>query len=409
MCSLIGLSALVLPEVPAFWHLMAVPVFWVSFGLLLYVLLGYPLIVAAWAAVKPRQTERKSFEPSVSVVISAHNEAAWIRQKIENLLLLDYPTDRLEILVGSDGSTDGTLECLRDFSDSRVRLVEFRERHGKATVLNHLVPKTSGEIVLLSDVRQKFDQQLLRFLIEAFADSEVGAVSGELILRDNEDTKAVGKGVGAYWRYENFIRSRESRIDSTLGATGPVYAIRKSLFEPIPADIILDDVLTPFRITRRGYRVLFEPRARAYGALPATTREEFTRKARTLAGNFQLFARELWLLNPFHNRLWWQTVSHKVLRLFIPVFQLMLFAANATLASDAPFYQAALLAQILFYAGATAGWALHYTQRKFWPVSVPFAFCLLSWATVVGFFRCITGRQAVTWDKAVTDPQSTSS
>lgn len=376
--------------------------FWISAGLLIYVCAGYPLIVAAWAALKTRQPEGEPFEPSVSVVIAAHDEAPSIRQKVENLLSLNYPADRLQILVGSDGSTDGTLDRLRDLSDSRIHLVNFLERQGKPAVLNTLVPEASGEIVVLSDVRQQFDPQLLRVLLQPFADSHVGAVSGELILRRNPQIQAVGEGVGAYWRYEKFIRSRESGIDSTVGATGAVYAIRKSLFEPIPADTVLDDVLIPLRITRRGYRVLFEPRARAFDALPASTREEFTRKVRTLGGNFQLFARERWLLNPFRNRLWWQTVSHKILRLFIPAFQVMLLVANMALVSDSHFYQFTLLAQILFYGGASAGWALHRTRNRFWAMTFPFTFCLLSWATVVGFLRCIDGRQAVRWDKAAT-------
>jgi biofilm PGA synthesis N-glycosyltransferase PgaC len=374
--------------------------FWASLGLLLYVCAGYPLIVAAWAALKPRQPEREPFEPSVSVVISAHNEARSIQQKVANLLLLDYPADRLEILIGSDGSTDGTLESLQDLRESRVQVFAFPRRQGKPAVLNQLVPEARGEIVVLSDVRQQFDPQSLRMLIQPFADSHVGAVSGELILRRNPETSVAGEGAGAYWRYEKFIRSRESRIDSTVGATGAVYAIRKSLFEPIPEDTILDDVLIPLRITRRRYRVLFEPAARAYDTLPATTREEFTRKVRTLAGNFQLFGRERWLLSPLRNRLWWQTVSHKVLRLFIPVFQVLLFATNVALAGDSRSYQLTLIAQILFYGGAAVGSALHHYQRKFWPVTFLFTFCLLSWATVVGFLRHITGGQTVTWEKA---------
>lgn len=397
----IAIAAFAVVVIPVLsWHPIAERLFWASFALLIYVCAGYPLIIATCAALKARQPDGEPFEPKVSVVIAAHNEIASIKQKTANLLSLDYPADQLEILVGSDGSTDGTLECLQDMSESRVHLFVFPRRQGKPAVLNKLVPEASGEIVVLADVRQQFDPQLLRILVQPFADPHVGAVSGELILRWNPDITAVGEGVGAYWRYEKFIRSRESRIDSTVGATGAVYAIRKSLFEPIAEDTILDDVLIPLRIVRRGYRVLFEPRARAYDTLPATTREEFTRKVRTLAGNFQLFIRERWLLTPVRNRLWWQTISHKVLRLFMPALQIALFATNVALAWDARFYQLALVGQLLFYGGASIGWALHYTHRKFWPVTFPFTFCLLSWATVVGFLRWITGHQAVRWEKA---------
>jgi len=206
-----------------------------------------------------------------------------------------------------------------------------------------------------------------------------------------------------YWRYEKLIRDLESRIDSTVGATGAICAIRKTLFEPIPEDTILDDVLIPLRIVRRGYRVLFEPCARVCDLPPTTARQEFTRKVRTLAGNFQLFSRETWLLNPTRNRLWWQTISHKVLRLFFPPLQLTALAANIVLAGTAPLYQLALLAQMLFYAGAIVGCVLQYSGKKFWPATFPYTFCLLSWATIVGLIRFIRGSQRVTWEKPLSD------
>lgn len=385
---------------------LARSLFWGSVLLLAYVCLGYPLMVAGWAALKPRPWQRKSIEPNVSIVIAAHNEAAHIKEKVVNLLHLDYPANRLEILVGSDGSTDDTLERLRTFSGPRIRLFDFESRQGKPAVLNALVPKARGEIAVMADARQQFDSQALRPLVESFADPTVGAVSGELILTGNADSTAVGGGTGAYWKYEKFIRSRESRIDSTVGATGALYAIRRELFEPIPEDTILDDVLIPLRIVRRGYRVLFEPSARTYDRLPATAKEEFRRKVRTLAGNFQLFAREKWLFNPVRNRLWWQTISHKASRLLIPPLQLTALGANAALAGSSAFYQFTLLLQVAFYAGAAAGWVLQRRHKTFWPVTFPYMFCLLSWATTVGFMRCITGRQTVRWEKATASGSS---
>jgi biofilm PGA synthesis N-glycosyltransferase PgaC len=375
-------------------------VFWGSLALLAYVFLGYPLILAAWSRLKPHPWRSQPFEPSISIVIAAHNEAARIGRKIANLLKLDYPADRLEILVGSDGSTDGTLERLRDISEQRIRIFILPERRGKPAVLNMLVPKARGEIVVLADVRQQFDPEVLPTLMQSFADPEVGAVTGELILTKNETHTTVGEGTGAYWRYEKFIRSCESQIDSTIVVTGAIYAIRKTLFESIPEDTIVDDLLIPLRIARRGYRVVFERQARAYDLAPANTHEEFTRKVRTLAGAFQLFAREKWLFNPAKNRLWWQMISHKALRLLTAPLQVAAFAANMVLAVHSPFFRVMLLAQVLFYGCAIAGWTLPQNQRKSWLVTLPYAFCLLSWATVVGFVRCITNRQTVTWEKA---------
>lgn len=373
--------------------------FWLSVLLLGYTYLGYPALMWAWAALRPRPPRRWSVEPTVSLVIVAHNEAMRIKGRLENLLSLDYPRDRLEILLASDGSTDGTAERARAYEQAGVRVIAFATRRGKPVVLNDLVPKAKGEIVVLADARQRFEAGVLRALVGPFADPQVGAVSGELILTHNPEGTAVGEGVGFYWRYEKFIRWNESRMDSTVGATGAIYAIRRDLFEPIPEDTILDDVLIPIRIACRGYRVLFEPNARAYDRAAATTEEEFTRKVRTIAGNFQLFARERWLLNPFRNRLWFQTVAHKGLRLLGPLFLIAAFGANLLLI-DRLFYRWALVGQIIFYVAALGGYALRNARRKIPLLVVPYVVCLLNWATVVAFLRFITGHQTVTWEKA---------
>jgi biofilm PGA synthesis N-glycosyltransferase PgaC len=381
--------------------MIPVLLFWASLSAIVYMFIGYPLALAVWSAVRPRRWQQQPCEPTVSIVISAYNEAASMAAKIQSLLSLDYPAERVEILVGSDGSTDGTAEQLLTISDQRVRAFIFPQRRGKPAVLNALVPKARGEVVLLSDVRQKFDSRVLRVLVKSFADPQVGAVSAEVILTRREDGTAVSEGSGFYWRYETFIRSRESLIDSSIAVTGPIYAIRKILYEPIPDDTIVDDVLIPLRIARRGYRVVIEPEARAYDAPYAVAGQEFTRKVRTLAGNFQLFARERWLFNPFRNRLWWQTMSHKALRLLIAPLQITLIAANVALFGGASLlYKIAMLAQILFYAGAIAGWLLPREWKKPFVITFPYFFCLLSWASVLAFLRSITGRQPVTWQKA---------
>ena len=374
--------------------------FWTSFTLLAYATIGYPLAVAAWARFRPSPYRCDFIERSVSVVIAAHNEADRIAEKIANLLRLDYPADRLEVLVGSDGSTDGTVERLRAISVPQVRTFVLHERHGKPAVLNKLVAQACGEIVVFADVRQQFEPQVLRVLIRPFADPQVGAVSGELVLARDPLSTSVGDGVGTYWRYEKYIRVHESRIDSTVGATGAIYAIRRALFEPIPEDTILDDVLIPLRIVRRGHRVVFEPGARVRDFPSSTARQELTRKARTLAGNFQLFFREKWLLSPAQNRLWWQTASHKALRLLFPALQLSALASNVELARTSVFFQLALFTQILFYTGACAGFILQIRQKKFLLTTFPFTFCLLSWATVLGFSRYVRGTITVRWEKA---------
>ncbi|MBI4611881.1 MAG: glycosyltransferase family 2 protein [Candidatus Rokubacteria bacterium] len=372
--------------------------FWLSALLLGYTYLGYPALIRVWAWLRPRPVRRRRGEPAVSVLIAAHNEAARITRRLENLLSLNYPRDRLEIVVGSDGSTDGTAELARSYEHAGVTVISFETRRGKPAVLSDLVPKARGEIVLLADARQVFEPGSLRELVEPFVDPGVGAVSGELMLGRAADGPAVGEGVGVYWRYEKFIRRNESCVDSTVGATGAIYAIRRELFEPLAVDTILDDVLIPLRIARRGYRVVFEPRARAWDRVAASAREEFARKVRTLSGNFQLFAREPWLLNPFQNRLWLQTVSHKGLRLLTPLLQVVALGATLGMA-DGFLYRSALAGQIAFYAAALAGYGLRDARRKIPLLTVPYIVCLLSLATAAGFFRFITRRQRVTWEK----------
>jgi cellulose synthase/poly-beta-1,6-N-acetylglucosamine synthase-like glycosyltransferase len=340
-----------------------------------------------------------AIEPTVTIVVVAHNEGRRIDARLTNLLEIDYPRDRVEIILASDGSTDDTVERARAFESAGVTVHAFERRRGKPAVLDELVPKATGEIILLADARQQFDRAALRALVRHFADGNVGAVSGELVLMKTESTSAAGDGAGFYWRYEKLIRRSESCCDSTVGATGAIYAIRRSLFEPIPEDTILDDVLIPMKIARRGYRVLFESEARAYDKVAANAREEFTRKVRTIAGNFQLLARERWLLSPRKNRLWFQTISHKGARLLSPVWHVLAFAANAAVAAE-PVFGVLLAGQVVFYAVALGGFALRDAQRHIPLISVPYAICLLCCATVVAFVRYVNGRQAVTWDHA---------
>src|SRR6185503_11561920 len=259
-----------------------------------------------------------------------------------------------------------------------------------------------GEIVVFADARQRFEPQTVRELVANFADPSVGGASGELVLAAHDGTAAAGHGTAFYWRYEKFIRSTEGRADSTIGATGAIYAIRRDLFEPIPDDTLLDDVLIPLRIVRRGYRVVFEPNARAYDRASSTARQEFVRKTRTIAGMFQLIAREGWLLNPLRNRLWFETISHKVLRVALPALHAVVLVSNVLLA-DAGFYGLMLALQAMFYCAAAVGLTQRDARRRSLVFTAPSAMCLLLWATVVGFFRFITNRQQVTWER-VTAP-----
>ena len=370
--------------------------FWICAALLVYVYLGYPGLAWARAAVARRPPLCDGALPVVSLIVVAHDEADRIAARIDNLLAQEYPRDRIEILIASDGSTDRTAAVARAYAQDGVVVLAFAAHRGKAAVLNDVVPRARGAIVVLADARQRFDPYTVRALTRPFASPAVGAVSGELILTETPDGPMVGRGVGFYWRYEKLIRKSESRVDSTVGATGAVYAIRRELFESIAEDTLLDDVLIPLHIVRRGYRVVFEPAARAWDRVAASAEEELARKVRTLAGNFQLFWREPWLLDPWRNRIWLATVSHKGLRLLGPVLHMGALVASAALA-DVPLYGAALVAQATFYAMALGGHAARNARHRSALLSVPYVVCLLNWATVVGFFRFCTGRQHPTW------------
>ena len=371
-------------------------VFWAAAALLGYTYLGYPLLLAAWARGRLRAAPRQDLWPSVSLLVVAHDESGRVEGRLRNLLSLDYPRDRTDLMLASDGSTDDTVARARAFEPEGVRVLAFSVRRGKPAVLSETVPLARGEIVVLADARQRFEPGALRALVAPFADPRVGAVSGELLL-DADGARSFGQGVGLYWRYEKWIRATEARVDSTVGSTGAIYAIRRELFEPIPDDTILDDVLIPMRIVRRGYRVLFEPLARAHDRA-VESRDEFRRKVRTLAGNFQLFAREPWLLDPRHNRLWLQTVSHKALRLLTP-FLLLAALAGSMFLEPPVLARLALTAQAEFYAAALVGHVLRHRRMKTPVTTVPYVVCVLAVATLVALARFVTGRQAVTWDK----------
>jgi cellulose synthase/poly-beta-1,6-N-acetylglucosamine synthase-like glycosyltransferase len=345
-----------------------------------------------------------AIRPTVTIIVTAYNEASRITGKIESLLSTDYPRDRFDIIVASDGSTDETVERSRRFQ-SQVRTVAFPVRRGKPAVLNDVIPTANGEIVVLADARQRFDRGAVVALVEGFADPIVGAVSGELFLLKEGETELAVDGAALYWDYEKQLRRSESLVDSTIGVTGAICAIRRSLFEPIPHATVLDDVVIPLKIARRGFRVLFEPRARAYDHRVATAREEFARKVRTMAGNFQMFAGERWLLSPRQNRLWLQTLSHKGLRLVLPVVYAAILVSNFMLLTEG-FYQWTMGMQVAFLATALTGYVFPGIRKTMPVVVVPYAICFLTWTTVVGFVRFATGPQRPTWEgaRAVRDP-----
>lgn len=345
--------------------------FWGSVAVIAYVYAIYPLLIAAWARLRARPVRRVPLgaaetgpAPGVSVVIAAHNEGRRLPARVGNLLAQQYPGP-LQIIVVSDGSTDSTRAALAPFGN-RVELVEI-PRSGKPSALNAGVARAHHPLLLFADARQTFAPDVVRLLVENFADPAVGAVTGELLLDCEQGDDAVdssmAESVGAYWRFEKWLRRHESAVWSTLGATGAVYAMRRSLWRPLPAATLLDDVLAPMRVVLAGSRVVFDERPKAFDRVERDAAGERRRKVRTLAGNYQIVALEPALLNPLRNRVWFQFVSHKLGRLAVPYAMVLALVANAALAPAGILYMAALAAQLGFYGLAAYGWWLEKGAR----------------------------------------------
>ena len=374
---------------------LAENVFWWSLGFVAYTYAVYP--VAVWLLGKFRPQERADSGvmrgwPSVTVVVAVHNEERRVARKLENLRALRYEPDKLEIVFVSDGSTDATKERLR--AQPGVRLLSYRERRGKAYALNYALARVTSQVIVFTDVRQELEPNAVRFLVARLRQPGIGAVSGELVHRKPSTRNAAH--IGLYWRYEKWIRQSESRVASTVGATGALYAIRRADYVPLPEDAVLDDLEIPMQILRRGRRVVFETRALAYDELQSHAGGERRRKVRTLAGNFQAFAHHPWMFSPWHNPVFIQFLSHKVFRLFVPYALAAMLGAS--LAASGPFYAFAAGAQLFFYAMSCAGMAFHRWRENRW-VSFSVVFVELNWAAVLALFNFIGGRLDVRWEK----------
>lgn len=285
-----------------------------STGLAAYILIGYPLLLAkiSWRQAEPVRKD-PGYQPPVTVILAVHNGEQFIRPKLESLLALDYPREKREILVVSDGSWDGTEEIVREYEDRGVRLLR-QERAGKSAAVNRGLAAATSEILFFTDVRQPLQPDALRHLVANFADPAVGAVTGELHLFQPEQGEQ--ESMDLYWRYEVWARQQHSRIDSIFNTTGCLYALRRNLAEPLPVDTLTDDAIIPLRVFFQGYRVVFDPAAIAYD-YPAVAGTEFRRRMRTLAGLWQVHARLPQLFSS-SNRMRFHFLSHKFGRLVLP-------------------------------------------------------------------------------------------
>jgi poly-beta-1,6-N-acetyl-D-glucosamine synthase len=371
---------------------------WGSLAVLLYVYVGYPVLIYLLARRKRRKVRREEPGPAewpfLTVLIPAHNEERWIRRKIENALELDYPRDRMQILIASDGCTDRTVAIAEEFSAQSVEVNHVPERNGKTATLNRAVPTARGEIVLLTDANALLKKDAAKFLVKHFGDPEVACVTGERVCLPTESSPSEGEGL--YWRYEAWIKHSESEVYSCLGSHGQIVAVRKELFPPVP--VIGDDFYVPMKILiSTGKRIVFEPRAIARIPASKTVGLELERKVRSHVS----LLRDLPLLkgglNPRRSRIWWMFLSHHVLRLFVPFAMMAALLSPAFLLRESTAYGFLFLAQGVFYLAALAGFLLQRTGVRWKAFYVPFYFCFANVGVFLAWIRWARRRHQYAW------------
>ncbi len=370
-------------------------VFWACAAILFYVYVGYPVLLALIGAFVHREKPAPDYEPTLSVLIAAYNEQANIGRKIEQTLALDYPADKIEILVLSDGSSDRTDEIVQDYPDSRVRLVRIPERHGKTHAQNEGVRAAKGEVLIFSDATTVYHPMALRYLASNYRDPKVGAASGRYQYFDAEGKSPTGLGTVAFWNYENLIKTMQSRIKTISGCCGCIYSVRRKAYTDLPDDII-SDLVQPLWVIQKGYRVAFEDRALAYEETTKGTKEEFRMRVRVVTRGMNGILSVSDLLMPW--KYGWvsiQLLSHKVLRWLVSVFLILLFLSSAALYQH-PFFRALFLLQMVFYLAAMLSIVFPLHQR--WKLlGIPLYFCTLNAAALCSMVELARGRKYVTW------------
>jgi len=376
------------------WNAAAILV-WVSLGMLFYVYMGYPLLLALVGLVSRRRPAGLQHFPTISVLIAAYNEEASIQKKIEQTLALDYPADKMEIIVLSDGSTDRTDEIVTNFNDPRVHLLRAPQRKGKTNVQNLGAQAAQGEVLIFSDATTVYHPLALQYLACNFADPRVGAVSGRYQYFDPEGKSPTGMGMIAFWNYENFIKMMQSRIRTITGCCGCIYAVRHTAYTALRPEVI-SDLVQPLWAIQKGYRVVFEDRALAYEETTKSSAEEFSMRVRVITRGMRGILSVPDLLRPAkYGWISFQLISHKVLRWMVPLFMLLLLAGSAALWNQ-PGYRLLLLLQCAFYAFVLL--TLIVPVHRVWrPLGIPLYFCTVNAAALCSVFEVLRGRKYVVW------------
>lgn len=372
-------------------------VFWTSAIALFYTYAGYPIFIYAVSLLFPKKIKRADFEPNVTVLITAYNEEKDISAKIKNTLELDYPPEKLEILIASDGSTDRTDEIVKEFASEDVKLFRQEGRAGKTVTQNNAVEQASGEIILFSDATTMYERDVLRRMMPNFADQTVGCVAGKLIYVDNSRSN-VGKGAKKYWNYETFIKESESRACSLIGASGCLYAVRKSAYKPMYPEAC-SDFLIATKIYEQGLRSIYESAAVCTEETNRQAGKELQMRVRVISQTFTDLWRNRRMLNPFRSGFFAvELISHKLLRYAVPFFLILIFISTATLAFSSKIFAVVFALQILLYAMAFVGWILEQNENNIDIFAIPLYFVLTNLASLVGFYKFLSGERYARWE-----------
>jgi cellulose synthase/poly-beta-1,6-N-acetylglucosamine synthase-like glycosyltransferase len=370
--------------------------FWVSMVLIIYTYLVFPILTMLRGRLRQQSYISTDITPATSMIIAAHNEAANIGVKLDNTLALDYPPEQLEIIIASDGSTDDTAAIVRRFSDRGVRLLDL-SRQGKAAALNAAVAAASGDILVFSDANSMYDPGAIRALARPFTDPSVGGVAGNQVYRATTAATAPG-GEQIYWDFDRKLKRSQSQTGNAISATGAIYAIRRTLFQPVPSDVT-DDFAISTAVIAQGYRLVFAPDAIAYETAAHSNTIEFGRKARVITRGLRAVLLRRALLNPLRYRFYaLQLFSHKVLRRLVVLPLILLLLLSPLIWNESFFYQAVVGAELAFYGCATIGFFLRNTRlgqlRLF---SLPFFFCMVNAAALVAIGNLVLGRRIERW------------
>ena len=373
-------------------------VFWSSVAAILYTYVGFPVVTWIRSRMCHHPCKTGDGTPSVSLLIAAHNEEDSIGEKVRNMLELEYPADRLQIVVVSDGSTDRTVDILHTFSDSRLVVLEL-PRGGKATALNRGEERCTGDILVFSDANSMFPAGALRALMRPFADPAVGGVAGDQRYSKDCSQSAADAGERTYWNFDRLMKSWQSRAGSVTSATGAIYAVRRTLFRAVPEGVT-DDFVTSTQVIAQGGRLVFASEAVAYEPVAASTGIEFGRKVRIITRGLRGVLQMRSLLNPFRSGFYSvQLFSHKVLRRQMVFPLLSLLVTSVLLAGTSPLFLLAAAVQISFYGAACLGCLLHGTAAgRMKPFAIPFYFCLVNFACIIATLHSLAGRRVVLWN-----------